>query len=251
MAMGKYVVIKKAKTSSKRSSRRLTRRIIRRQYKSSYALSKQNALGFSRSQLIKVRYVQQVQLNPASTAGSTAYILYSSNSINQPNVATSASVSTTVSHQPLAHDQWSAIYNHYCVIGSKCKVQLIPNNSINPTVSGGIVSMMLQDSATPITVATTVLESGRASYRQLAPNGTSPTFLSKSYSTKKFFKLQNIKDNMDNVGSLFGGNPDEQAYYTIQFFPIDLTVAGTLGPLMIVTIDYTVLLTGPKDLSQS
>lgn len=238
-----------------RKKRAGKRRVFKRRYtrrrRGTYRTSKQNALGFSRSQIVKLRYVQQVALNPAAAAGSTAWCFFGANNINQPNQGASASVSFTTSHQPLAHDNWANIYNHYTVLGSKIKVQFIPNNSSSPFVGGGLVSLLLTDTPTATIVGTTVMESGRAAYKYMSPNGTGPYMLRKNCSVKKFFNVKNLKDNQDNYGALFGSNPNEQAYYNLQFFPADSSVSGVLGPLCLITIDYICLFTGPKDLSQS
>lgn len=234
-------VYKKSKKTYKRKGARTN----------TYKTSIQKSLAFSKSQMVKLRYIQQVQLNPAATAGSTAWIYYSANSINQPNQGQSPNVSFSTSHQPLGHDQWANVYNHYLVLGSKISVQMIPNNSVSPFVAGGLATLMVQDTPTSIIVASTVMESGRAIYKNIAPNGTGPYRLTKGVSVKKFFNVKNLKDNIDNYGSLFGGNPNEQVYFNLQFFPTDTTVAGVLGPMCLVTIDYVVLMTGPKDLSQS
>jgi len=244
-----YAKRKMSKSKPKRIYKRKYR--TKRSYKSKYSTSVQRALGFSRSQLVKLRYVQQIQLNPATAAGSTANVIYSANSIFLPTNSFSSNVSFSTSHQPLAFDQWAAIYNHYLVLGSKIKCQLIPNNSASPLLAGGICSIMVQDTNAAVTTATTVAESGRASYRQVAPNGTSPLFLSKSFSPKKFFKVKDLMDNIDNYGAPVTTNPTEQAYFALQFFPIDPTASSVIGPLVLVTLDYTVLFTGPKDLSQS
>jgi len=246
-------MVKIFKRTYKRRGYKLKKRTYRRKgaRSNTYKTSIQKSLAFSKSQIVKLRYIQQVQLNPAATAGSVAWIYYSANSINSPNIGQSPNVSYSASHQPLGHDQWSTVYNHYLVLGSKMSVQLIPNNSVSPFLAGGLATLMLQDTATSIIVASTVMESGRATYKNIAPNGTGPYRLRKSCSVKKFFNVRNLKDNIDNYGSLFGSNPAEQAYYNLQFFPTDTTVTGVLGPMCLVTIDYVVLMTGPKDLSQS
>lgn len=215
-----------------------------------YKPSVQHALGFSRSQYVRLRYCQSIQLAPSAT--SNAYIIYSANSIFSPNVGASAGVSQSTIHQPLGRDQWAAIYNHYIVLGSKITFMCTPTNSTAPASAGGIVSLLLTDTASAITTPTTVLESGRASYLQITPNSTGDsTILRKTYSTAKFFKVSNPEDSIDNYGAAVGANPDEQAYFIGQFFCNDLSSSTSAGPLIWVTIDYFCLLTGPQDLTQS
>ncbi|QGH73295.1 MAG: capsid protein [CRESS virus sp. ctYls24] len=242
---------KRRRTYPRRSYRRLRRygkRMGRRGGK--YRTTVQRAIGFSRSQIVKMRYVQQLQLNPV--AGSYAYAIYSANGIYNPVVSRSAGVGFSTDHQPISYDQWQIAYNDYTVIGSKMSIVANPPNSTNPSVGSGIIAIQLSDSASPVVVPTTVMESGRAAYKQLATNTSGNSVrLRKGFSAKKFWRLQSIKDNQKSIGSGFGTNPSEQAYYWLEFFTNDSSGSTNAGPFVWVTIDYTVLLTGPADLTQS
>lgn len=238
----------------RRTAKRLRyrRRFTRFTRISKYKPSRQFNYAFSNSQIVKMRYCQQVQLNPASTAGSTASIIYSANSIFSPNVTNSVNVAAPSPHKPMGFSTWSSIYNHYLVLGSRMTVQMIPNNNVNPLVSGGIATIMVQDTSTSLAVGTTVFESGRANFKYIPPSGIDRAIvLRKSVNVRKFFNVRDLRDSIDNYGALMTASPDEQVYYDLQFFPVDTTVAGVAGPLCLITIDYIVLMTGPKDLSQS
>lgn len=237
---------RKVKIPKKKSHKGLVKKL-----NSGYQTSIQRSIGFSKSQLCKLRYVQQVQLNPATS--SSAYIIYSANGPFQPNVTASASVGTSPSHQPYGYDQWSAIYNDYVVLGSKMMVTAIPPSAtVSAAAGAGPMSIMLSDSATGYTNPTTLMETGRTVFKQLPTNASSrPVKLSHAFSTKKFWRLKDVKDNVTRVGSDVGSNPAEQAYYHIYFWCNDTSVTTTAGPYLWVVIDYAVLFTGPKDLAAS
>ena len=92
--------------------------------------------GFPTRQSVKLRWVENVQLNPA--LGSMAYYRFRANSIHQPDL-TSAST-----HQPRGHDQWAQVYDHYTVIGSKIMVSGF-NNAGN--VVPGVFGLYLDDTS--------------------------------------------------------------------------------------------------------
>lgn len=89
-------------------------------------------------------------------------------------------------------------------------------------------------------------------YLQQAINGNVPKPCKATFSAKKWFNLANIKDNTSNLGALFGVSPaaDWTTYFTVFIGPQD----GTTIPQkvhFVARITYIVLLSDPKDLSQS
>lgn len=235
-----------------RRSKRYTRRSTRRR---GYRAVRQRGLAFSKSQVVKLRYCQAVQLNPAADSG--AYIVYTANGPFAPNISASASVSQSAAHQPYGWDQWTAIYNDYVVIGSRVKVTATAPNSTSPSAGSGLITILLSDSPTPYVVttsvgATTAIESGRATYRQFAPNTSqAPIKLSKSFSAKKFWNITNIKDNITRLGAAVSANPSEQAYFQIYFSANDESISTSSGPLCWIILDYLVIFSGPYDLAAS
>lgn len=247
---------KRRRTYPRRSYKRSGRYGKRRAFKRYGRIAtKQVKLGFSRSQVVRLRYCQQVTLNPNADSG--AYIVYSANCPVAPNISNSTGVSATTAHQPYAWDQWSAFYNDYCVIGSKIRVSAGPPNSTSQLTAAGMLSVLLSDSPSPYIVTnmsglTTQIETGRCAYKQFNSNTSGgPIVVSKKFSARKFWNLTNIKDNIVRVGASITGTPNEQAYYHLSFFANDESITTSNGPFCYVTIDYLILLTGPSDLSQS
>ncbi len=216
----------------------------------SYATTIQKALGFSRSQIVKLRYCQQVTLTPAAT--SVAYIVYAANGPFSPNIGASGSTGFTSSHQPKGWDQWTALYNEYVVLKSDIHVTASPPNSTAPAAGGGLMVIHLSDSATPYSSVTGVMEDGKAIYKQFNPNTSqSPCVVNHSFDARKFWDLKDIRDNQKQFGSLVTSNPAELSYFVVMFFTNDQSATSSVGPYCFVTIDYTILLTGPQDLTSS
>ena len=72
----------------------------------------QKGLGFSDGQIVKMRYVEEFELNPG--LGSVASYVFRANGLYDPNY-------TGAGHQPYGFDQWMTYYNQFTVLGSKMK----------------------------------------------------------------------------------------------------------------------------------
>lgn len=216
----------------------------------SYATTVQKALGFSRSQLVKLRYCQQVTLSPSASA--SAYISYAANGPFSPNIGASGGTGFTSSHQPKGWDQWVTFYNEYIVLKSSIKVTSSPPNSTAPAAGGGLLVVHLSDSATPYSSVTGVMEDGKALYKQFNPNTSSyPCVVSHSFNALRFWDLKDLKDNQKQFGAVVTSNPSELAYFHVMFFCNDTSSSTSAGPYCYVTVDYTILLTGPSDIIAS
>ncbi len=215
-----------------------------------YRTTVQQALGFSRSQVVVLRYAQQVTLAPNTNA--FASITFAANGPFAPYISSTTGVAYSATHQPKGWDQWTAIYNEYIVLSNKIHVTSSPPNSTNPTSAGGLLTIHLSDGASPYSTATSLLEDGKAKYRQFNPNTSSDsTRLSHQFVAKSFWRLKDIDDNQKGYGAFVSANPSELAYYHVGFFCNDTSVTTTSGPLLWVIMDYVILFTGPTDLTQS
>ena len=95
----------------RRRPRRRRRRRRRRRNK-----RRLTAGGFPIKKLVRLKYVQQFQLDPAA-GGFTSFQFYA-NGLYQPPVS-------APDHQPLTFDQWMSIYTQYAVVGSKITVEFV------------------------------------------------------------------------------------------------------------------------------
>lgn len=213
------------------------RRFYRRRYHKGTLLRNNTFGGFPKSKLVKLRYNQTVSINPG--AGSAQAYAFRTNSIFDPD-------QTGTGHQPMGHDLWANVYDHYCVVGSRIRATFVPVNAGTGQCCFGI--RLDDDGSSSSIYVTDYIESGQSVYR-LQPDNylvTKPQSLSKGWSAKKWFGVKNIGDNISRIGAPFGSNPSDQAAFILWAGPVD--ESADLGAWNItVTIEYSVLLTEPKD----
>lgn len=216
---------------SRKYKKRKPRRKGYRSLVSNYAPS-----GVSTTRIANMRYVEEITIN--SLTGLMGTHVFSANSIYDPNV-------TGAGHQPMGHDTWATLYNHYVVLGSKITVKIAPKSQNSTSVVG----VYLSDAATPAySNSNQYQEARKGSQRMISIEQGKPVTVVSKLSTKKFFNVTDVKDNLDRLGAVIGVTPVEQAYYTIW-------CQGKSGInadySVIAQIDYIVAFSEPKDLSAS
>jgi len=216
----------------KRANRRFKRRI---------AKPAKSLLGFPKEQVVRMRYSDWYAAN-AGTSGTVNYN-YRANSVYHPDA-------TGTGHQPSAFDLWSQFYDHYVVIGSKITVTFNCATS-SATSAPTIVGLLLNDDTTLTpTVPLAVIENRLGSYATFVPNSINKKTLRLTFSPKKFFGIKDIKDNIGRLGAQVTANPTDEAYFTIY---VGALVPGENPDAVngLITIDYLVKFSEPKDLPQS
>lgn len=209
-------------------------------------------LAFPKSKIVKMRYVSEKHYNAGSSFATSSTNVFSANGCFDPDV-------TGVGHQPLGFDQWMAVYDHYQVIGSKITVQWMPDTTSNQVPA--YVGIVLSDSTTAPSAAYSSLEHWLES-RQLGMNGralmncgiVSGTSLqgfhnpgiNKYFSSKKFFRRPANESSLRGDPS---SNPSDGAFFIVTAATSGGADPGTIN--LLVTIDYIVRLTEPKELAQS
>lgn len=196
----------------------------------------------SNSMIVKMRYVERFTLNPSATAADV--YLFIANSIYDPN-------QTGTGHQPLGHDQWKNFYQHYSVLGSKLTLKAVSAGTTGGLTGSNPVGIHIVDDTSNVSTLDTIMEQGNGTIGILPNANAGCLKLSKTFSTKKYFNRTDVKD-CSELRATFEAHPTELAYYRIAAEPFDSS--GTSTPYAIlcqVVIDYTVLLTEPKELSQS
>lgn len=225
-----------------RGPARKRRRRLRSRRRRRYLTSRQNTSAVSPSQVVKFRYVDTITLNPG--VGTTAEYNFRANSIHDPDF-------TGVGHQPLGHDQWANFYEHYTVIGSKLKATFFsPGDSV--TTATGLVGVMLDEDTTSITSIRNMMEQAKARTRYMTTKGGpgGRVSVTSHYSPKRFFAIKDMKDNRNLVGSLFGNNPTEGAYFKIFAGPAN--TADDVGIIsVVVEVEYICLLSERRNLLES
>lgn len=199
--------------------------------------------GFPAKKMVKLRYVQNITLDPA--AGNIASHRFRANSIYDPDA-------TGTGHQPSNHDKFELIYDRYTVVASKCTVKFINTGTTNQTP--GTLLLHLSEDGTDLTTAhasggaNNVLEQPRLAYNRheigVLTTMLNPVFIRKTYSAKKFHGVTNIVGKA-TYGADMGANPTEGAFYEVALMsPDDSNNPAALK--FRVIIDYIAVLTEPK-----
>lgn len=194
------------------------------------------------TQIARLRYCEGVELNPG-VSGTLSAAVFRANSPHDPN-------QSGVGHQPMAWDEYSQLYNHYVVLGSKITVQFASN--VASTLSPPVVGIFQSDDTTYSTqYITSLIEQNRCVYRMIAHGyQVKPTTLTSKFSTKKFFNVNDVKDNLDRLGAPIGSNPGEEAYFVV-FCGDQLEGEDISGVYALCTVEYIVAFSEPKELAQS
>jgi len=196
--------------------------------------------GFPLITTVNLKYAESFQLT--STYGATAAHNFRTNSAFDPN-------QSGTGHQPLGFDQWSSFYNHYIVLRSSIRVTF---TSAAANTSGLIVGVYISDDTTVSGDPYTLIEQGLTKYKILNATNTNskPTTLSANYSTKSYYNVTNVNDNVGRLGAGINANPTETAIFHVFQAGLDPTVPTvTVGAL--VEIVYTVQFSEPKELATS
>lgn len=178
--------------------------------------------GIPDAQMIKMKYVTFVNLNPVGA--STDYV-FRGNSIFDPDYAMGGT-------QPLGHDQWAAFYERYLVRASAIKIQVLNNSTtytgntlINLTASEDVVSRTYDEWAAYPYNTNQVLAPVSA--------GGNGVFLESYMSTRKIFGCTRELD--DVYEAPMGNNPSKQWYWTIQVAAMN----GITAPNLTMKVEMT------------
>lgn len=188
---------------------------------------------------LKMRYCQHVSLTQAVSSVPIEHV-FRANSIFDPDF-------TGAGHQPYGRDQFTGFYDHYMVVGSKITV----NFESNTTATGSgtyIAYITLRDASSAGSGfgLPALCESGQARYKLCTNSHGSRGVgtLSHFFSPKKFFHVQDVKDN-ERLSAPVGANPTEGAFFHIGVCapdPADLAAEVDCW----VTIEYLVVLREPR-----
>jgi len=231
--------------TKKRTTRKYKKRTKRTTKASLYRTPRMKySGGFPETKTVKLKYCDYFTIDP-QTGGSLGSYLFRANSIYDPNY-------TGTGHQPLGYDQWAGLYNHYTVISSKINISIIPNLTTSQYLPGNVVGIFLSDDVTfSGTNLTQLMEQGYTNYKylQMYP-GNGVDTLKHSFNAKRFYNVKDVKDNQVTLGALVGSNPSEEAYFVCFVGAADSTTdTASIG--CVVTMEYLVTFTEPKEIAQS
>lgn len=192
--------------------------------------------GFPDRILTKLRYDDVITLT--STSGSIGKQVFGMNNCFDPDV-------TGTGHQPLYFDQFSAIYNQYAVVKSKIKVRLAQELSSNKAMIVGIVG---DDNGTTSSTFSTLMEQSHGNTKVLGiGSADSLSYLSQKFHCKKMLTIDPYTS--ETYKTAIGSSPTEAWDVLVWTITMDGTTTQTIR--FIVEIQFTVLFTELKDVSQS
>lgn len=219
------------------------RRFYRRRKKPTTKLTKPISYGFPRVQMVRMTYFEQIRIDPA---GSPAHYVFRANSVFDPNY-------TGIGHQPMYHDQYAEVYLHYKVVSSKIDITGTNDYSDQNNSMGNLITCIVNQEPATYSSITEACESKGAKYRQCQERR--PMKLSATFSAKKFFSIENVKDNYSIQGGLgnalpTGYNPTKIAYFVIGAHPL-YAGQNSYPACLNIRISYNVLVYDIKKMSGS
>jgi len=205
--------------------------------------------GFPSKHVARLKYVDLIQLSPTALGSAVpTFKHFRANSLYDPDYS-------GIGHQPRGFDELSAIYDHYCVIGSKIKV-FFENDVDSVNNAGQYCFLMLQDTAgTPTSLIDIMEESNKnkIGYKQRSSTTSQNVMLSKTFSPYKMFGIPK-KDSLINNSNLnpqTQQNPLEDAIYTAGIACSRTTSTIPPSVTLRVEIEYIAVFTEKRPMVQS
>jgi len=227
-----------------------------------------NKLAFPTSMKTKLRYTERVELLPGSSTTSVGYT-FRGNGIYDPYAGVGG-------HQPRGFDQYMAIYQTFTVSGSSCKASFqyeyydgptqasvsAYNNLIQcrqdpttapeecPALSSVIVGIRKASSTFLTDSVANQLEKDKMVHASLVPTAAAKN-LSMKGTTKEFFGKTALTGSSGFTGS-DSADPTEQWLWHVWCGRASDNVQSDLVRIVaFVTLEYDVIFTEPKQLTQS
>lgn len=194
--------------------------------------------GMPTTRIAKLVYADNLVIT--STTGILQDYVFRANSIFDPDL-------TGVGHQPMGHDQWQGLFQHYAVLGSRISCSWNDGGTAN-TQSVAVGTYLSAVNTTAYTDTATFIEAGKGMVRNYTGRAVRPVSTAANFSAKKFFNVSDVKDNIDRLGALMGANPQEDALFHVF---AQARSGGTESLNLTVKIEYIVLFSEPKNLGPS
>lgn len=196
--------------------------------------------GFPKKIMIGHRYVEVVGMSTGSGTGISSY-LFSCNGLYDPNI-------TGTGHQPLYFDQMTALYNHYCVVGSKITAKLMADDAATAAKGYRFVGFVNDDNSYPSSTDLNVIEEQTLAKSITAqPNNSRPLMLELKWSAQQYFGKSVLAN--DELQGTATTNPVEQSYFA--FGALCTDGVSPLNLRLEVNIEYTAIWKELRDVGTS
>lgn len=188
---------------------------------------------------LKANFKFSENRNLVSAGAVPASYVYSLNGLYDPNI-------TGAGAQPRGFDELMQLYDHYCVIAVRIRIDWSNNLTGNPTH----VIAAIRDGSTTSSTLTDYVETGNTKYMTLGTEGGGNNVKSMYINLNPNKFLGRSKPLADpNLKGTVSANPNEQAYLILAAVNTDeFTNTNTQA---LITIEYTAILFEPKVLSAS
>lgn len=193
-------------------------------------------LGFPNKLFTRLKYVEHFTLT--ATNGVLNTYRFCANGCYDPNI-------TGTGHQPMYFDQYSALYDHFVVLGSKIKVKAGYTSSGNTNAQVAVAVMSNDNASHSLTDISGVTEQSQVSRSVLLDPFNTKT-ITKSYSAKRVYGGNIL--SQDNLRGSATANPTETWYYDFMYQGIG---GANASITLYVEIDYYVCWTELNDIGQS
>lgn len=201
-----------------------------------------NSTGFPKMLKINHKYVECGIQSNYTAAGSCTVYKFSVNNLFDPNT-------TGTGHQPSYFDTVSGLYDHYCVIGSRIKIKVIPANITSSPIGPCVATMWIDDNAsTSLTRVQACAEQASATPIRVfgGTNAHDDVIFTKVWSARQAFGPNPLSN--DKLVGASGAAPTEQQYFAFAWEANDL--AGSTVYLN-VEVEYITIWTELKEVAQS
>jgi len=193
--------------------------------------------GFPKQVTVTHKYTDIVTL--VSSSGAVAQYLWSANGMYDPDI-------TSTGHQPMLFDQFSAVYDHYCVIGSKITLKCMPADA-EYSVPMTVLLMLNDDTSLITTSPIANAEQVGSTIKFLQMDAGQELILTKGFSAQKTYgKSPQIQGKLIGSGSSM---PAEQTYFQLLTQTTDQ--ATTQSIIVYFSIEYIAVWNELKDVTQS
>lgn len=197
-----------------------------------------NGAVMSTTKVVNLAYHDTQHLSYGGIGGAPVYVNYRINSIYDPYYATGGG-------QPMGHDQWADLYDHYKVLGARCTATFMWRSGTGQIHRCGL--LLDHDDAPAIDYSQVIEQTHARNTGFLKPDKLSMVKLKANFSSKTFY--DNRYADAD-TGAGFGYNPVAPGLFRPWVFPID--TAPSAGEVTVdVLIEYIVQLSQPKPLGRS
>lgn len=201
-------------------------------------------IGFPKKITMVHKFSQIVSFT--TTTGTPTQYVWSANSLYHPDISGGST------HDPYYFDQMTPLYDHYCVIGSRATVKIVPSGTATTTANANNNSMLLSFYVNDDTTATSTLPQNQAEYQASKVRLTGNVFdkpfvMTERWSARKYFGKGVLAN--DELQGTATTRPTEQSYYNLAIIAADQ--ASTITAIAHVQIEYIAIWKEIRDVAAS